>query len=472
MPSIWGQDQIKRIDNALEFFCTKEKACEMSDSLIQHIGSMPMTTLQEKMAVLSSIPNYHWWGKVSQKRKVHIVFEQHLLHDCSDSNEDGMYFRRYKPTSPRNLLMYYISNENSLSDRSYTHHIHSIVSELLSSDEKVHDLTAPPDFPEDGPAPKRRRQASKRISVTPEALARQYQVPVPSQSKIQHIYTAFHQQLVTFGKITWRLHQTLPTCLDIVVMNDYNPESGQLLPCSFVHVICSTDEDGSKMLTCNCSIYKLMQGVGMNLGEGNGVVDEDFTCMHCRLFKEELQDCFDLFGSEEAVLSKIQGKVKVGLEEVEQPILLLGNVQTTTTTKFSVSGAERHSIVHITFFNGVYNASCQDGMCSVNYRNKKKIPKQLSPAELEKVCSHLRTFFTHFTVVEALYPPGTFEEQEEVPVGQGIEALNLEDEGIEQPQQDPQDGFDVENGLWRYKALSTHRPLDQFNINLIRYENN
>ena len=438
---------------------------------------MPADDQRTAFILLGTLPNYHWWqiGRGKGKKKgQHVKFQQHVLHEYNSMpDEDLHWFRKYKPTSPRNLLMYYLSND--CEKYSYSTKINDLVKELYFSDSNLQTSTleSVTQEPDDGPpAPKRRNVAARKICITPESLARQYQVPVPSCAKIQDQYPGFKMQLLTQGTIIWRLHRSAHTSLDIVVMSEYSPTTGLLLPCSFVHVVCVTDEDGESLITCNCAIYKLMQGVGLHVHGADAAIDESFSCMHCRFFKEELLECHEMLQSAEEISPAVR-MVKSNLDKMNIPVLLLGDVHFLTTTKFSVAGIERHSIVHLTFFHGTSTANCQNGMCSANFRNKKKIPKRidLCEEEMANLCPHLQTLFRNFHLVEELFPPNTFSTTEgEGNVGVPLDPVNLEDTNIDPPVQQSGDGFDVDSGLWKYQALSTQKPMDEFDSKLIRYE--
>ena len=113
-------------------------------------------------------------------------------------------------------------------------------------------------------------------------------------------------------------------------------------------------------------------------------------------------------------------------------------------------------------------------------RNKKKIPKRITHEETDKLCSHLKVFFEHFHVVEAVFPRNTFSDDPGRATGPPPEIVNTDDFNLEEDspsekaeknkkKEEEKEGFDVKTGLWNYPALSKHKPKREFDDSLVRY---
>ena len=88
--------------------------------------------------------------------------------------------------------------------------------------------------------------------------------------------------------------------------------------------------------------------------------------------------------------------VKKSLGYINEPYVLMGNVHSNSTTKFSIKGFEEntYSTVNVTFEYGKCVVTCTNGMCSVQMHNMKKVPKSSKVTNLESRCPHVRTFAT------------------------------------------------------------------------------
>ena len=184
--------------------------------------------------------------------------------------------------------------------------------------------------------------------------------------------------LFSHGVLQWR---KLSDDVNIVIMSDFSEESGKPQPLKYVHV---TARNGERqvIMKCTCGIYKKICGTVMkhlHLAEGvkEAVLDEDFTCMHCKFYKmylhEHRGELLNQDGSTYVISSLQVNTLGLG---VGDPVTLMVPASIKATTKLSVLAGNTCSIVnlHFTPVGGCF-AKCQNGMCHVHFRNKKKIPK-------------------------------------------------------------------------------------------------
>ena len=98
--------------------------------------------------------------------------------------------------------------------------------------------------------------------------------------------------------------------------------------------------------------------------------------------------------------------VKRSLQFINELYVLMGNVHSTSTTKFSVKGSEdnTYSSVHITFEYGKCVVTCTHGMCAVQMHNKKKIPKSSKIENFKGLYTHVQTIALHMDSVKSYFP--------------------------------------------------------------------
>ena len=98
--------------------------------------------------------------------------------------------------------------------------------------------------------------------------------------------------------------------------------------------------------------------------------------------------------------------VKESLQYINDPIQLAGNVIDNGTTKFSVWGTENCSTINLTFIHRTCQVKCTEGMCTVNFRNKKNIHKCENHGNCDQwdICSHIETLFENIDLVKSFFP--------------------------------------------------------------------
>ena len=107
----------------------------------------------------------------------------------------------------------------------------------------AHEVQDAAESVEQPPRKKRRKQAAKLITVSPDMLCEGMKLDLTSvmnsASENHSLYTTFKESLLLEGSITWRIHTDE---MDVCLMNDYHTSTGVLLPTSFVHITCIKDE--------------------------------------------------------------------------------------------------------------------------------------------------------------------------------------------------------------------------------------
>ena len=458
------------------------------DTLISHISEMPCSSIQEQLNLLASIPNYHWWQHKTKDGVVKSVntrvrYTQHLIyHPDMEVNEFGFLSTRFLPTSPRNQIIFFHRNP----DRN---RLTATVRHLLSKDKKVEDVViAPPVIDEEEPPAKRRRKNATRhklIHITPQTICERMNIKYSEvQSCAQtNQFTQFYSSVLHTGTLQWRQHSMSQ---DLVVMNEYDEDTGVLLPQEFVHVTAAL-EDGELFIKCTCKTYKrihclALQGIELETEEV-GVLAST-TCMHCRFFKTYLQGTVEKVQQQDTSTLLLQ-KVSESIEQMNNPVVLLGHPHH-VTTKFSVNGGDYCSIVHITFNpNGTCYSKCTQGMCLSGVTNKKGIPKTVPLQELHdsastKLCPHLQALFANFEFVKEVIPslaagpqnPDNAESGDNAGTADIAETgdteptdvsdvPNTEDIGLWDPVSDGDVFFNPVLGKWQGTSVSTHVPMNE-----------
>ena len=193
------------------------------------------------------------------------------------------------------------------------------------------------------------------------------------------------------------------------------------------------------------------------------VPDTTLTCMHCRFYKDHLHNVYERISSEaQGNLPRALHMVHESLQYINDPVQLVGSVIDQGTVRFSCHRKESYSLIHLSFYNKVCQVKCMDGICAANFKNCKNITRRDPDHEATKMCSHLRTLFSHFAYVKGIFPDyfidtsDEIEEEEQFIVGVPYsDAVNNEDANLPRSLTG---NFDVASGLWKYPALSSHKP--------------
>ena len=127
--------------------------------------------------------------------------------------------------------------------------------------------------------------------------------------------------------------------------------------------------------------------------------------MHCRFHKDHLNNAYESISSEaQDNLPRALRMVHESLQYMNDPVQLVGSVIDQGTTRFSYQEKESYSLIHMLFYNKVCQVKYMDGICAANFKNPKNITTRDPDHEAIKMCSHLRTLFSHFGYVKGFFP--------------------------------------------------------------------
>lgn len=466
------------------------------DTLVEQILEMPDQSLQEQVDVLSSVPNFHWWDFVNLQGKVKASTTapkagQKLLFNPEHNAPP--------PTSPRNILMHYLPllsggdlplsledlpvgeiagemrfMENLMRLIKYDQGIlESVVSNKKSKQTpSTHSTPANEVDPVPEPPPKKRRYTTRVISANIESLDEDLIFAGPAGPKLvtssvpdRSMFTLFCEELISDGLIQWR-HQSEEE--NVVLMNDFDCETGQMQPLDFVHVTRLASADDEVHLKCTCQTYKNMHGKALQretMDVGETVLDINFTCMHCRFYKKYLLPLESSLHSQDS-LSNVHQMVQQTMEELNSPITLLGSASPNRTTKFSVFGEEfGYAILHVHFSSNVCFCRCMSGLCASKYKIRKRVPKGISLRDLKsgEMCTHLRTLLFNTDILEEVFPE-FFKNTDPTPDHEAPSADILDPDVINMDDIDIRDfdpgiiSFNTSEGKWECSSYSTHTP--------------
>jgi hypothetical protein len=442
---------------------------------------MDRKTVFNQLEVLCSIPNYHWWQYLTETGEksscnVCVSFYQHLLYNpAMDFDTQARILKSDKghlPSSPRNQIMYFAYNKSKASSDRLT----STINHLLKYDRKEVDSLLPleTDEPQFSQPAKCRRCRSKMINVTSESFLEHVGVEQVTNyaPEYRDIYTCFCEELTVDGTIQWRKHTPEE---EVVVMSAYSPSTGKMLPLSYVQITASRNDESTLMVKCTCLTYEKIKCAGLKgiyLEESEDAVLNcgHLTCMHCRFYKNKLDNCIDAM-KDMNTTSNVLTKVQQSLAQMGNPIVLLGDdAAMNTTTKVSVIGKDDTlSLVHITFRLGACFYHCQNGVCQAKMLNKKKVAKITSVYSDGNVCCHLQTLEGNQEFITELFPDyfnGNEENSDtQVPTDNADNVLNRADALLRTI--DHKVKFDVDTGKWTSESASKHKPMEQFDLDLV-----
>ena len=432
---------------------------------------------KQQFELLSTISNYHFHGyprnknPSSIKKPLYLTYAEHMFHDANSRiDEDGIYIRQHTPASPRNCLLYHISTGQDAQLYQLVKYLHW----CDQGDEEQYTTNHHGDELSIQPPKKKRKQSARMVSVSRMAIfaevGEDFEIGLNKANSSRTIFTNFTEQLLADGIIKWRFHSDTK---DICVMNDYNPITGLLLPQGFVHVTCTTFHGQQPLIHCTCTIFNLIKRAAHQMvklwpGE-DAVPDDSLTCMHCRFFKENLMDAYNQIGKQSTYLSTAMSMAHKSLQFMNDEVLLFGNVIVPSFTKFSVKEDDNYSLLSVSFNNHKCFVTCTDGLCAAGLKNKRNISRDKSKDKKKKMqCSHLITFYRHIDYIKFFFPDyftGQDDQHMEIHYnGDGIEDINNDDVNIGN---NVTGNFDVNTGLWNFKALTTHKPKRMMDPKLI-----
>ena len=473
---------IQQWNTTLQKYIQEGNIPEHISTLVHHVVPIKILNLQDQLYFLSSISNYHWWKFIrcdgnKSKSGIHVRLTDHLLyHPISEQSPEELTLK-YIPESPRNRLMYYLHKENI-----YPGCLKLTIAELLKLDISQQNVFQNDHSVNEQPS-KRRKIATRVLKVTPEKLCDTNEINFScvknSIDPNKNLYTRFSQQLITDGTIQWRKHNLHE---DIVLMSDYNPTNGLLLPLSYAHITCTTDAIDSEtvFIKCTCHIYNTIQCAGLSgtdLSQGEDIVlDQSMTCMHCRFFWDYLLKYRNKLKDTNSS-TIIDTKVNKSLATINNPVVLLGAASPHSTTKLSVVHESTVAMIHINFnqSNSCF-AKCQNGECSARLQNKKKIPKVINIQESQNFCGHIQTLLANIEILNEMFPeyftsssPIEEDDEDMNEITSVSSDVNIDDEIVHSVFHEEKSHFDVENETWIFASRSSHKPKEMTDLELTKF---
>ena len=250
--------------------------------------------------------------------------------------------------------------------------------------EEDHDFPPPP-------PPKKRRRNTRKVTITPEHLAHRLgllQLPNNHSSRIS-LFSSYTEKILSrIGTIIWRQHTINK---DVFILNDYDIETGNFIPNSFVHVthLHHPSQSPESLIKCTCNTYKYLSGcVANNTGEDEDILleQESLTCMHCRF----IQHHYTNITNPTKAATSLQTKLSSTLHLRNSPVIQVGHCN-----KFSVipsveaDFSDECQFVHISE-DGQY-ILCKSSLCATLMQTKKKIKKFDQLPDFSFLCGHLQT---------------------------------------------------------------------------------
>ena len=457
----------------------KESESTSTPIIILHIVEMPQATKKQQFLVWASISNYHWFkntmiGGTQTVKEVKNRFSNHMFFQ-PQMDEDS------DESHPRMHLLVLLSSDL------YEYSIMQTIRDYFNHD-NPHDeyqLQDPVEYCEKPPRKKRRKQAAKLITVSPDILCEGMKLDLTSvmnsATENRSLYTNFKESLLLEGRIIWRIHTNE---LDVCLMNNYHASTGVLLPTNYVHVTCIKKEFAEPIIRCSCVTYEIIQCSQKGKtpiwprkeGEEEESLADTFTCMLSRFYQEHLLTAFDEYVSPTGNLNMPLQMVPNSLHQMNVSLLLAGYDVSTGMTKFSIKGSNNCSILHVTFYQNKCFIKCLNGLCAVQLTNKKKFAKSISLQELQqgrkkkknkedhnKLCEHIHVVYNNLQSFKESFPYYFNENQNCIQLQPGIDAMNLDDANIAVLREN----FEKETELWDFEGVTQHKPLEMCHPELV-----
>ena len=125
---------------------------------LTHVSDLPTYSPADQFGLLASISNYHRFAHPSINnpntivQPMHITYCQHSFYDPdAKENTEGYFISEHIPTTPRNRLIYFVSNEK-------TQELHKFVKFLIGRDGSVTSHEDIEEIPNYDPQPKKKRK--------------------------------------------------------------------------------------------------------------------------------------------------------------------------------------------------------------------------------------------------------------------------------------------------------------------------
>jgi len=258
-------------------------------------------------------------------------------------------------------------------------------------------------------------------------------VLLPCPPKSISLYQYFCMELTSRGRIHWRVFEN---DRQIIVMNDYSCENGNLLTTEFVHVTCQLQKD-ILTVSCTCKIYSTLVPSHMNRISTHDAVD----CCHARWCRDIYPSTLDLVDPQAPLNKYIPlNKVLEGIPFHKISVVELPAKK--SIKRYSVNANKNPQIVTIQRVIKTRRKiiKCHSSRCQCEESNTRNV-KLLKDDVI--MCPHL-TEFKSFFFDQLDFMFGEDSDDEDSGSGDGLDDINL------LPNVKWQEVFDVKTGLWRF----------------------
>jgi len=360
------QQMVQQLEQLFDQYAVNQIPCtELSLQELLSISHQEQpVSLSHQFKLLSALSNNHWkpyitiFGSVSSGMS-HVGLMHHL--SCP--------FEHCRPVSLRNRFIHFLAT-------GLLHQARSTLRPLCApavEKPKIPVATVPRQSDDDMPRLPSKR--ARRVNV--RDLSVELALNLSQQDTSCDIYSEFKRKLVLDGVVCWRVHSADK---DVLAMNDYDDETGDFMPSSFVHVV-RKKITGEIIYECSCSMFRWIHATITSAKADNDAVwfgIED-SCMHCRFLSEEfeprLTDLLQVDNREyESDVDKIRHKLVAAKQCLNHGIFMMSVIPSSITLKFSVcsfsSTNVNCSFVHLSK-DGLF-IRCQSGECQASQGAKKK----------------------------------------------------------------------------------------------------
>lgn len=251
--------------------------------------------------------------------------------------------------------------------------------------------------------PKKARSYKTRVTEVTAKQIMNCDVASMASSDTKLFEKYLQQQLIN-GNIYWRAHNVTDR-KDVIVLNDYDIDSGYMLPNSYVHV--SIEQHSDIIITCDCKAYTMISEIASKDGELIILSSATILCMHARFVKSYMIPNYDNIIVGSTLLNNITIKLEQAFQNVGKPVQLLNKTEDLNMTiKFCVFGADlTYEFVHLS--DSTQYISCQSGSCNIEMGlcSRRRSHKLLTLDDSSQLCPHLSTMLHHASMWSSLVEP-------------------------------------------------------------------
>ena len=200
LPQIWVDAQKEEMNSILTNHVKEENEATSPCTMISHVVQMLQHTKKEQFLVWGSISNYHWFknkmiGGTQPVKEVKNRFSNHMFF-YPQIDEEPEKSRQHVPTSLRMCLLFLLLSNL------YDYSIMQTIKDYCYHDNPhhAHEVQDALECVEQPPRKKRRKQAAKLITVSPDMLCEGMKLDLTSvmnsASENHSLYTSFKESLL------------------------------------------------------------------------------------------------------------------------------------------------------------------------------------------------------------------------------------------------------------------------------------